>query len=168
MNRPDDAPTGLVRPAVPDDIAAIASVLRDAFAEYEPLYTPAAFAATTLTEDRIRNRWSEGPVWVAVHAGAVVGTVAAVPQHQALYIRSMGLLPDARGLGLGAMLLEEVQRFAVRHGCTRMYLSTTPFLHRAIQLYRRFGFERTDEGPVDLHGTPLLTMEKVITAGIAS
>src|SRR5260370_227302 len=41
-----------------------------------------------------------------------------------------------------------------------MYLSTTPFLDRAIRLYERFGFQRSDEGPLDLFGTPLFTMTK--------
>ena len=41
-------------------------------------------------------------------------------------------------------------------------LSTTPFLHPAIALYERCGFARTGEGPVDLAGTPLVTMTKAL------
>jgi len=52
-------------------------------------------------------------------------------------------------------------------GCKRLYLSTTPFLHSAIRLYERCGFRRTDEGPHDLFGTPLFTMEKGVSAGDA-
>jgi ribosomal protein S18 acetylase RimI-like enzyme len=44
-----------------------------------------------------------------------------------------------------------------------MLLSTAPFLDRAIRLYERFGFRRTNEGPHDLFGTPLFSMEKVIS-----
>jgi len=43
-----------------------------------------------------------------------------------------------------------------------MLLSTTPFLDDAIRLYQRFGFERIREGPHDLAGTPLFTMEKAV------
>ena len=72
----------------------------------------------------------------------------------------MAIAPDARGHGLGAQLLELVERFARRHGMTRLFLSTTPFLDDAIRLYERHGFRRTIEGPQTLFGTPLFTMEK--------
>ncbi|HEV8659305.1 MAG TPA: hypothetical protein VGS96_11840 [Thermoanaerobaculia bacterium] len=41
-----------------------------------------------------------------------------------------------------------------------LVLSTTPFLDRAIALYERCGFRRTDEPPHDRFGTPLFTMRK--------
>nr|MBA3805871.1 GNAT family N-acetyltransferase [Acidobacteriota bacterium] len=77
-----------------------------------------------------------------------------------VYIQSMGVLPSARGLRIGELLLRSVEDFASAHGYKRLFLSTTPFLSRAIKLYERFGFRRTDAPPHDLFGTPLLTMEK--------
>lgn len=148
-----------IRPAVVDEAGAIASILLAAFEEFRPLYTDGGFAATTPTREQIVSRWDEGPVWVA-ERGEIVGTVAAVVSERGLYVRSMALLPAARGHGVGRLLLEHVERLAVARGCARMYLSTTPFLHSAIALYERFGFERIADGPHDLHGTPLLTMEK--------
>lgn len=149
-----------IRRAAADEAVEIAAVLRIAFAEFEPLYTAAGFAATTPTPAQLRQRWSEGPVWLAVHAGRIVGTVAAVPKIDGVYLRSMALLPDARGLGLGVTLLDQVVEYARHVGARRIFLSTTPFLDRAIRLYERFGFERRMDGPHTLHGTPLLTMEK--------
>ena len=67
--------------------------------------------------------------------------------------------PPARGFGIGQRLLEEIQSFAIAHHCKRLFLSTTPFLDRA-RLYETFGFQHTREGPCDLFGTPLFTMEK--------
>ena len=55
----------LIRRAVMPEASSIGSVLRQAFEEYESFYTPDAFAATTPTSEQIRERWSEGPVWVA-------------------------------------------------------------------------------------------------------
>ena len=43
-----------------------------------------------------------------------------------------------------------------------MYLTTTPFLHGAIRLYKRFGFAHVPDGVDDLFGTPLLMMTKAI------
>jgi flavin reductase (DIM6/NTAB) family NADH-FMN oxidoreductase RutF/ribosomal protein S18 acetylase RimI-like enzyme len=140
----------------------IASILLQAFTEFEPLYTPEAFAATTPTMEQIQNRWGEGPVWVAIDHEAIVGTVAAVPTNEGLYIRSMAVLPYARGHGIGELLLLHVERYAVAQGFYRMVLSTTPFLVSAIRVYEKFGFQRTGEGPLELMGTPLFTMEKYL------
>jgi GNAT superfamily N-acetyltransferase len=154
--------TPQIRLAVPDDAPAIASVLHESFVEFEPLYTPEGFSATTPGLDRILARWSEGPVWVAVLGGVVIGTVAAVPRGEGLYVRSMAVHPAARGQHLGELLLRQVEDYATAQGHTRMYLSTTPFLSAAIRLYENWGFRRINEGPQDLFGTPLFTMEKYV------
>ncbi|MDQ5823879.1 MAG: GNAT family N-acetyltransferase [Chloroflexota bacterium] len=153
-----------VRLAAPEDAPSIASVLAAAFAEYEPAYTPQAFSATTPTSEQILHRFHEGPVWVTLHDSSIVGTVAAVPKGERLYVRSMGVLPSARGMGIGGLLLRQVESFAIHQGYKSLFLSTTPFLDAAIALYEHFGFTRTSEGPHDLFGTPLFTMQKDVAA----
>ena len=44
------------------------------------IYTDEAFAATTPTSEQIERRMSEGPVWLALLDGAVVGTISAAPR----------------------------------------------------------------------------------------
>jgi len=154
------APGVEIKRATLEDVEAIALVLHESFAEFESLYTPAAFAATTPTSDQIRQRWSEGPVWVALQHGIMVGTVSAVPKPTGLYVRSMAVCPPARGQGVAGGLLKEVESVAIHDRHKRLFLSTTPFLTEAIHLYERFGFQRSDEGPQDLFGTPLFTMIK--------
>jgi len=152
----------VIRPAVAEDAAAIASVLLESFEEYRHLYTREGFEATTPARASVSGRIGEGPVWVALVDGAVVGTVSVVPKGDALYVRGMGISPAARGRGIGELLLRRVEDFASERGFRRLFLSTTPFLARAIRLYERFGFERTGEGPDNLFGTPLFTMEKIL------
>lgn len=155
--------TSDIRLATPEDVAAIALVLRQAFVEYEALYTPEALSATTPPAELIRQRLAEGPTWVALRQKtALVGTVSAVLKGEGVYVRSMAILPTERGHGLGRLLLHEVETFAHAHQATRMFLSTTPFLARAIRLYEQFGFERSDDGPHELFGTPLFTMVKTL------
>ena len=153
-----------IRRAVPDDAPQIASVLSESFAEYRPLYTDRGFTATAPASDQIRERMNEGPVWVALRDGATVGTGAAVAKGEALYIRGMAVIPAARGQGIGELLLEHIEGFASASGYKLLVLSTTPFLTRAIRLYENFGFRRSDEGPHDLFGTPLLTMVRALGA----
>jgi mannose-6-phosphate isomerase-like protein (cupin superfamily) len=99
---------------------------------------------------------------VAKQNNNLVGTVSAVPQGEALYIRSMALLPTVRGQGIGRLLLQAIEEFARARDCQRLFLSTTPFLLRAIRLYEHFGFRRSNEGAKDLFGTPLFTMVKTL------
>lgn len=152
-----------VRRAGRADAPAIASVLRAAFAEYQTRYTPAAFAATTPTAEEIVRRLDEGPTWIALLQGAVAATVSVLPRGELLHVRSMAVLPEARGRGVGRQLLAQVERYAGAHGFRCLELSTTPFLAFAIALYERFGFRRSDRGPRELFGTPLFTMTKDLT-----
>ncbi|HYG78967.1 MAG TPA: GNAT family N-acetyltransferase [Pyrinomonadaceae bacterium] len=149
-----------VRPATPADAPSIAAVLHESFVEYKASYTDEAFAATTPAAEQVRRRMDEGPVWVATLDGVTVGTVSVVLRGESLYVRGMAVLPSARGRRVGEALLRRAEEFASARGCGRLFLSTTPFLSMAIKLYERAGFRRTDEGPHELCGTPLFTMEK--------
>jgi N-acetylglutamate synthase-like GNAT family acetyltransferase len=160
MSRQGTAPSFLIRKAHIEESATIASILQQAFIEYETLYTPAAFAATTPASDQIQERWGEGPVWVAVKNMDLLGTVAALPKSNSLYFRSMAVLPHWREQGIAYQLLKVIESYAAANHHNRLFLSTTPFLHSAICLYKRFGFQQSDEEPHDLFGTPLFTMEK--------
>jgi GNAT superfamily N-acetyltransferase len=152
----------LIRRAAADEALRIARLLYQAFVEFEALYTPAAFAATTPASNQIQKRLSEGPVWVAAQADQLLGTLSAIPKSEGLYIRSMAVLPAARGYGIGHLLLQSVEQFAMMQGFQRMFLSTTPFLTAAIRLYEQFGYRRSHEGPHELLRTPLFTMIKLL------
>ena len=151
-----------VRRAARSDAPAIALVLQVAFAEYKSLYTRAAFAATTPAAEEIARRLGEGPTWIALLHRAVVGTVSAVSRGEALYVRSMAVVPDLRGRGVGRLLLEQVERYAGEQGFRCLELSTTPFLTSAIALYERSGFGPSDLEPRELCGTPLFNMRKAL------
>jgi GNAT superfamily N-acetyltransferase len=152
-----------VRLAVTDDLLSIASLLHDSFVEYRALYTDEGFAATTPSREQLLQRLNEGPIWIAEKDDALLGTVSAVARGDDLYIRGMAVLPAARGLGLGALLLKTTEDFALAHGHKRLTLSTTPFLLDAIKLYERHGFRRTPDPPHDLYGTPLFSMVKELS-----
>ena len=106
-------------------------------------------------------RFDEGPTWLAEENGRILGTVSAVSHADGLYVRSMAVHPDHQGRGLGSVIVLPVEGFAAAHRHGRMVLTTTPFLHGAIQLYERAGFRRTGE-VADLFGTPLFWMTKTV------
>ena len=152
----------LIRRATPEDTEAISGVLHQAFAVYQLLYTPQAFRVTTSAPAEVLERMQEGPVWVALRDEALVATASAVVTAKGCYLRGMAATPAARGHRIGWALLETIEHFAQNERLPRLYLSTTPFLDRAIALYERYGFRRTDDGPPELFGTPLFTMVKTL------
>jgi|ERR1051326_8433 N-acetylglutamate synthase-like GNAT family acetyltransferase len=151
-----------IRRADTGDAVEIAALLAEAFAEYRSLYTDAGYAATVIANSQVSARIKEGPVWVATRDASVIGTVSVLPKDKSLYLRGMAVLPSARGQRIGEMLLRCVEEFAASRGFSRLQLSTTPFLNRAIRLYQACGFRRTDEPPHELFGTPLFSMEKFL------
>ena len=149
-----------MRLATEADAKDISDILLTSFREFKSLYTPEGFAATTPTLNEILTRLSEGPIWVATLDRRKVGTVSVVVQGSDLYVRGMAVLPDARGAGVAVSLFRLVDEYANVQGCKREFLSTTPFLDRAIAFYKGLGFKKIDDGPTDLFGTSLLTMER--------
>ena len=102
-----------------------------------------------------------GPIWHATLDTFPAGTVWGTIENNSLHIRSMAVLPSARGFGIGLSLLQHAEEFALANNCNRLHLSTPQFLARAIKLFRRFGFRDYDTG--SLHGTPIILMEKLLS-----
>jgi len=152
-----------IRRATAEDAQAIAGVLYLAFVEFRPLYTEGGFAATVLDAEQVLSRMKEGPIWLLLRGETPVGTVAAVIKEESVYVRGMAVISSARGSGAGSKLLREVENWSAEQGYARLFLSTTPFLHAAIRLYEKSGFRRTGDGLHDLAGTPLFTMEKIVS-----
>lgn len=148
-----------IRPAAASDALSIAYVLQASFAEFEPRYTPAAFAATVLSSAAVLVRLGEGPLWVAEASSDIIGTVGAKHSSNSVLIRGMAVLPSGRGLGVGLALLRQVEVFAEQQCASQLELFTTAFLDRAIGLYESAGFAFTGES-ICPDGTELLRMTK--------
>ena len=76
-----------------------------------------------------------------VLGGAGIYPTEGLPQGVCELVK-MYLLKNARGLGLGKMLIEKCMETAVELGYTKMYLETLPELKNAVYLYEKMGFER--------------------------
>ena len=62
-----------IRRAVPGDEGTIAGLIFEAFAPFRDQYTPGAFDYTAASADRVRERFAEGPMWLAYLDGEPVG-----------------------------------------------------------------------------------------------
>lgn len=63
----------------------------------------------------------------------------------------MYLLPAARGLGLGRILIEKCLEEAKRLNYNKIYLETMPELKQAMKVYEKFGFQYL-KGPMGNSG----------------
>jgi DNA-binding MarR family transcriptional regulator/predicted N-acetyltransferase YhbS len=89
--------------------------------------------------------------WIAERSGEIAGSVFVVKHSdEVAQLRMLVVDPAARGLGIGARLVEECIAFAKRAGYKEMMLWTTDFNQAARRIYERAGFtlvsEKRDRG----------------------
>jgi GNAT superfamily N-acetyltransferase len=150
-----------IRLAQPGDEDTIAGLILAAFEPFRDQYTPDAFEYTAATIDRIRQRFDEGPMWLASYEGEIVGTVSGLPEGERFYIRSMAIRPTVQRLGIGQALLDVLEQYARGVGFEKLYLYTTHVLPGARGLYEKNGFYVTrDTAPEEWYGMGGIEMEK--------
>jgi N-acetylglutamate synthase-like GNAT family acetyltransferase len=152
-----------VRLAETEDAESIARILREAFTVYRRFYTEEAFEQVTPNPDVVERRFAEGPIWVAELEGKAVGTVSVTTEPEGLYVRSMAVLPEAQGRGVGHKLLEAINEWAAGTDEERIFLYTTYFVPGAKEMYEKHGYEWVRDTTADeWYGTPGLEMDKRI------
>ena len=95
-------------------------------------------------------------VWICELEGRMIGFLALMHRGQDVaQLRYFLLLPEYRGIGLGKKLMGLYMAHLKQVGYRSTYLWTTREQQTAIALYRRYGFELTEEVASDTFGKAL-------------
>jgi DNA-binding MarR family transcriptional regulator/GNAT superfamily N-acetyltransferase len=95
--------------------------------------------------------------WIADVAGEPAGCVFCMRKDAGTaQLRLLLVEPDARGMGIGARLVEQCVGFAEQAGYTSMALWTQSVLEEAHRLYERAGFQLTEQEPHRSFGRDLV------------
>jgi GNAT superfamily N-acetyltransferase len=132
-----------LRGATPADGAAFLALVR-ALAAFEGLEAPDAAAAQRLLDDAFgpRPRYEltlvelGGQVVAYAAYFETYSTFRALPS---LYLEDLFVREDARGRGIGSMLLSHLGRLALERGCGRFEWSVLDWNERARGFYRTLG-----------------------------
>ena len=148
-------PAGVqIRPAMPRDAREWIRHVGEVAAEGRFIRTERA----TWTVREIRKRWRRS--WtvqkadiVAVVEDRVIGSLSIGREANPVtrHVASLGMSVDAdwRGKGLGSALMAEAFRWARWAGVEKLALTVYPHNQRALNLYKKFGFE--EEGRLTGH-----------------
>ena len=101
--------------------------------------------------DAQRNR-----VWVCEHNNKMIGFLLLMDRKETAQLRYFLIEPDYRGIGLGSKLLNMYMDFLRECGYKASYLWTTHELTTAASLYKRFGFQLTEEKESTSFGKPVM------------
>jgi len=141
----------MIRPARPDDVHAIAGLIRE-LAVYEKLED-----RVTLDEADLRShlfgerRYCEVLIAQDPASDTVAGFALFFHNYSTflgkpgIYLEDLFVRPEFRGRGFGKALLVSLARLAIERGCGRVDWAVLDWNTPSIEFYERLGAQRMDE-----------------------
>ena len=138
----------LLRPIETQDDSAMANIIRTVMPEFGA--TGSGFAINDPEVDWMSRAYAEprSAYFVVERGGKVIGGGGVAPlaggDAGTCELRKMYFLPEARGIGAGAAMMDRCLRTAREFGFQQCYLETLRGMDAAKRLYERTGFRRLD------------------------
>ena len=144
-----------IRNILPADNNALAKVIRDTMAEFG-VNRPNTVYDDPTTDHLYELFQKKGAMYnIAEIDGVIAGGAGVYPTdglpEATCELVKMYLKPEARGQGLGRLLIEKCISQAKELGYKNIYLESMPELKKALSVYAKFGFEYL-KGPMGNSG----------------
>lgn len=133
-----------VLPAHPGEVAVLAELYRRAWSGCDRMPELPLVEGQTPPPAEV-NAWFRGgfEVFRARHEGQLLGAVRCCFPSSACNVDRLAVDPDARGRGVGHLLLEHVIGRGRRAGVMRIWTQISPSVESSWALFRSFGFRET-------------------------
>lgn len=151
--------TPKIRQATVEDATSLAAVYRSAYRENRELGFPAK--AGSVTPPTVADWIRESRIYAARTGGEIVGGVRLeLTENDRAKLSRLGVHEDCKGEGIGSELLDHAEKQAHERGYAAIWL-TTPGEHPCLPaFYRRRGYEKTGEYPLEAREYDEIVMEK--------
>jgi putative acetyltransferase len=137
-----------IRPIQPSDNAALAKIIRDTLSEFGAAHPGTVYYDATTDALFELFQKPKAVYYVAESEGQLIGGGGIYPTQglpaDTCELVKMYLMPQARGKGIGRLLIEKCIASAKENGFRNIYLETMPELKQALTVYEKFGFEYLD------------------------
>ena len=140
-----------IRPIQPNDNVELATIVRAALKEFGANKPGTVYYDPTT--DALFELFQKGGAayFVAESSTTILGGGGIYPSdglpHGTGELVKMYLRPEARGIGLGKLLIRKSLQAAQQMGYTQVYIESMPELAQALHTYEKFGFRYLD-GPL--------------------
>lgn len=134
-----------IREITPSDNARLASIIRNVLEEFKANHEGTVYYDES-TDHLFELFQKEKTIYyIAVLDDEIVGgcgiyTTDGLPENYCELVK-MYLLPQARSLGIGRMLMNKCFDFAKANHFTHIYIESMPELTNAIIMYKKYGFK---------------------------
>lgn len=131
------------------DNQQIADLIRKVLVEMGVPKVGTAYEDKSLEDMNATYQPSKMQYFVVEENGTLIGGSGIAPlqglENEVCELQKMYFLPEARGRGIGAHMMETCLHFAKSVGFKKCYLETLPYMENARHLYTKTGFKSLEK-----------------------
>lgn len=129
-----------LRPAEPHEAAAIAGIVRAAYARWVPAIGREPLPMRVDYDKALQEHRFDVVAEGGRTDGRIVGVIETMQRADHIWIENVAVAPEAQGSGIGRRLLDHAERLARAAGCLEARLLTNAAFEANVALYRRLGY----------------------------